>query len=182
MQQKGIVIGIIIGVLLGVAVSYVVPFKQGATGSPGPIGETGPTGPKGETGSTGPAGPQGPQGEKGDTGPQGEQGPPGEKGEAGESGPQFNISPFLNVYWNQQGVWNGESGKLNYTWSLNSGPSVLTGYPDEVEANGYLVIMGGVADPFSVEIQVPDVETGTYSVIVQNTETNKYDVISVAVN
>lgn len=182
MRSKDIVIGIIIGVLLGLAVSYVIAPEQGEPGPQGPIGETGPAGPKGDAGPMGLTGLQGPQGEKGDTGPQGEPGPQGEKGDTGESGLQFNLSPFLNVYWRQQGVWNGERGRLNYTWCLNSGPSSLTGYPDEVESNGYFILMGGVADPFSVEIQIPDVESGVYTIIVQNTETNEYDVVSVVVN
>ena len=119
---------------------------------------------------------EGEQGEKGDTGPPGETGLQGEPG-----GVQFNISPFLNVYWEQQVSWDGEKGKMNFTWSLNSGPAALTSYPDMVEAKGYVVLMGGVADPFSVEIQVPDVEDGSYVVIVQNSETGEYDIATVSV-
>ena len=71
--------------------------------------------------------------------------------------------------------------RISYTWSLNSGPETLTSYPDEVEASGYIILMGGVADPFSVEIQIPDVEDGTYIVIVQNTETDEFDIETVTV-
>ena len=182
MEQNRIIIGLIIGIILGGSFSYIFIPRQPMQGPPGPIGETGPPGPQGDTGPSGPPGPQGEQGpqgekgEKGDIGPQGEQGPPGEFG-----GTQFKISPYLKVYWQQQSSWDGEKGKLSYTWSLNSGPEKLTCYPGEVETYGYLVLMGGVADPFSVEIQIPDVDEGTYQVIVQNIETGEYDIVSVLV-
>jgi hypothetical protein len=182
MEQNRIIIGLIIGIILGGSFSYIIIPRQPIQGPPGPIGETGPQGPQGDTGPQGPPGlqgergPQGEKGEKGDTGPQGEQGPPGELG-----GTQFKISPYLNVYWQQQISWDGEVGKLSYTWGLNSGPETLTCYPSEVETNGYVVLMGGVADPFSVEIQIPDVEEGMYQVIVQNIETGEYDIVSVSV-
>lgn len=183
MEQKSIVIGLVIGVLLGGSASYVFLPGQSEQGPPGPMGEPGPPGPKGDTGPAGPQGPPGEKGEQGEPGIQGETGPLGEKGAQGEpGGPQFNISPFLKVYWRQQGAWDGEKGRLDYTWSLNSGPASLTRYPDEVDANGYVVLMGGVADPFSVEIQIPDVETGAYVVIVQNTETGMFDTAVVVVN
>lgn len=94
----------------------------------------------------------------------------------------INISPWLRVYWEQQRAWDGEKGELDYTWSLNSGPATLTRYPDEVAANGYVILLGGVADPFSVEIQIPDVEDGAYPVIIQNTETSEFDTVIVTVN
>jgi hypothetical protein len=147
------------------------------------MGETGSAGPKGDTGPAGPPGPPGEKGAQGEPGIQGEPGVPGEQGSQEEpEGSQFNISPFLRVYWKQQRAWDGENGKLNYTWSLNSGPATLTSYPDEVDATGYVVLMGGVADPFSVEIQIPDVEEGSYLVIIQNTETNVFDTVIVTVN
>lgn len=183
MESKSIVIGLVIGALLGGSVSLIFIPGQSKQGLPGPTGETGPAGPKGDTGPVGPSGPPGQQGPQGEPGVQGEPGPQGEQGPQGESvGSQFNITPFLKVYWKEQGAWDGEKGKLNYTWSLNSGPVVLTSYPDEVDANGYAVLMGGVADPFSVEIQIPDVDDGAYLVIIHNTETNVFDTVIVTVN
>jgi hypothetical protein len=182
MEQNSIIIGLVIGLLLGGSVSYVFLPKQTEQGPPGPMGETGPPGPKGNTGTAGPPGPPGEQGQQGEPGVQGEPGPPGETGLQGEpGGSQFKISPFLKVYWQQQGSWDGEKGKMNYTWSLNSGPATLTSYPDEVEATGYVILMGGVADPFSVEIQIPDVENGTYLILIQNTVTDEFDTATVSV-
>jgi hypothetical protein len=57
----------------------------------------------------------------------------------------------------------------------------LTIYPDEIEAKGYIILMGGVADPFSVELQIPDVDDGTYLVLVQNTWTDEFDTVMVSV-
>jgi hypothetical protein len=182
MEQNSVIIGLIVGLLLGGSVSYLYLPKQTEQGPPGPIGETGPPGPKGDLGPTGPPGPTGEQGVQGEQGPQGEPGQQGEQGPKGEpGGSQFNISPFLKVYWQQQGAWDGEKGRLNYSWCLNSGPSTLTSYPEEVESSGYIVLMGGVADPFSVEIQIPDVDSGTYLVLIQNTENDMFDTATITV-
>ena len=182
MEQNSIIIGLIIGTLLGGSVSYVFLPRQTQQGPPGPMGEPGPPGPKGETGLPGPTGQPGEQGAQGEQGVQGEPGPQGERGLQGEpGGPLFKISPFLKVYWQEQRPWDGEKGKMNYSWGLNSGPASLTCYPDEVESTGYVVLMGGVADPFSVEIQIPDVEEGTYIVLIQNTETGEFDTVMVSV-
>lgn len=182
MEQNSIIIGLIIGTLLGGSVSYVFMPRQTQQGPPGPMGEQGPPGPEGAIGPSGPMGPPGEQGERGEQGEQGEPGPQGERGVQGESGgAHFKISPFLKVYWQEQRPWDGEKGKMNYSWSLNSGPVLLTCYPDEVESLGYFILMGGVADPFSVEIQVPDVEEGTYLVLIQNTESGEFDTVMVSV-
>jgi len=93
----------------------------------------------------------------------------------------FSITPYIKVYWKQQGTWDGESGKMNFTWGLNYGPNDLTCYPIEVDVGDYVVLLGGVADPFSIEIEIPESDTGSHIVIVQNTVTGEYDSIFVTI-
>jgi hypothetical protein len=95
--------------------------------------------------------------------------------------PRFSITPYVKVYWESQGSWNGERGLLNFTWSLNFGPNDLTCYPDEGEVGDYIVLLGGVADPFSLEIQIPDTGKGTHVILIQNTETGDFDTVTVNV-
>lgn len=94
---------------------------------------------------------------------------------------QFNITPYINVYWESQGSWDGDRGKLNFSWGLNSGPDDLSCYPDEAEVGEYVVLLGGIADPFSVEIQIPDTGTGTHIILIQNTLTGDFDTVLVNV-
>lgn len=183
MDPRSILVGLIIGTLIGGSASYVFLPGQDIVGPPGPQGEQGIPGSQGEQGIPGPVGPQGEQGPQGETGPQGPPGVPGDSSEAVElieSG--FSITPYIKVYWESQGSWDGDSGKLNFTWGLNSGPDDLTCYPDEAEVGDYVVLMGGVADPFSVEIQVPDSDTGTHILLVQNTETGEYDTVTLSMD
>lgn len=182
MNQRSILLGLVIGTLIGGSTTYAFLPHQGAIGPPGPQGEQGIPGPIGEQG------PPGPHGSIGDQGPQGETGPPGPPGPAGETiiqgettEPKFSITPYIKVYWKRQGTWDGESGKLSYTWGLNSGPDDLTCYPEEGEVGDYVVLLGGVADPFSIEIKIPESDTGTQIVIVQNTLTGEYDTILLTV-
>ena len=64
---------------------------------------------------------------------------------------------------------------------MNSGPDDLTCYPEEVTVGDYVVLLGGVADPFSIEIEIPESDTGTQIVIVQNTLTGEYDTILITI-
>ena len=182
MNQRSIILGLVIGTLIGGSTTYAFLPQQGAIGPPGPQGEQGIPGSIGEQGPPGSIGDQGPQGETGPPGPQGPPGPAGEtiiQGETTE--PNFSITPIVNVYWKRQGTWDGESGKLSYKWGLNSGPDDLTCYPEEVTVGDYVVILGGVADPFSIEIEIPESDTGTQIVIVQNTMTGEYDTILITI-
>ncbi len=185
MDQRSILLGLVIGTLIGGSTTYVFLPQQGTIGPPGPQGEQGIPGPVGEQGPPGPPGSngdQGPQGEPGSPGPQGPPGPAGETIILGETTePNFSITPYVNVYWKRQGTWDGESGKLSFTWGLNSGPDDLTCYPEEGEVGDYVVLLGGVADPFSIEIEIPESDTGTQIVIVQNTLTGEYDTILLTV-
>ncbi len=183
MDPRSILVGIIVGTLIGGSASYVFLPGQDVIGSPGPQGEQGIQGLPGEQGVAGPVGPQGVQGPQGAVGPQG---PPGPAGDS-ESGivvveePRFNIEPHIKVYWGGQGKWDGDSGLLNFTWGLNSGPNDLAVYPDGAEDGEYVVLLGGVADPFAVEIQIPDVSKGTHVILIQNLETGNYDTVSMTV-
>jgi len=91
------------------------------------------------------------------------------------------MTPYVKVYWEQQGSWDGEKGELGYTWAYNAGPTSLTFYPSSVKAGGYLALMGGAADPFALEIKIPDVDKGSYVVIVQNTKTGSFGSVVVTV-
>ncbi|MFH2111395.1 MAG: hypothetical protein ABIJ47_09075 [Candidatus Bathyarchaeota archaeon] len=91
------------------------------------------------------------------------------------------MTPYVKVYWKQQGTWDGEKGELEYSWAYNSGPSSLTCYPSSVKAGGYVVLLGGVTDPFALEIRVPDAGKGSHVVIVQNTKTGSYDTAIVTI-
>lgn len=181
MDPKSILLGIVIGTLIGGSATYVFLPSQGPIGPPGPQGEQGIQGIQGPAGEQGPSGVPGAIGEQG---PQGETGPQGPPGPAGDSvaqvettEPHFSITPYVKVYWEQQGSWDGERGKLNFTWDLNSGPDDLTCYPQEVEVGDYVVLLGGVADPFSIEIEIPDVVAGTHIVLIQNTVTGEFDTV-----
>ncbi len=183
MDPRSILVGLLVGALIGGSASYIFLPGQETFGPPGPQGEQGIPGLMGEQGVLGPVGPQGEQGPQGEVGPQGPPGPAGDSTEAVEIiDTSFSITPYIKVYWESQGSWDGERGKLNFTWGLNSGPNDLTCYPGEAEVGEYVVLLGGVADPFSVEIQVPDSITGTHIVLIQNTETGEYDSISFTVN
>lgn len=168
MEPQSIVVGLVIGLLIGGSATYVFLPQAGPQGPPGPQGEQGPTGP---------AGPQGPQGPTGPQGPQGVAGPQGPKGDKGD--PSFHMTPYVKVYWEQQGTWDGEKGELEYSWAYNYGPGSLTCYPNSVKAGGYVALLGGVAEPFALEIRVPDVAKGSYLVIVQNTKTSSFDTVIV---
>lgn len=182
MELQSIVAGLVIGLLLGGGATYALIPQLGIEGPPGPQGEQGPSGPVGPQGPAGPQGPQGEQGPSGETGPQGPQGPAGEQGPKGEKGdPTFHMTPYVKVYWEQQGSWDGEKGELGYTWAYNAGPTSLTFYPSSVKAGGYLALMGGAADPFALEIKIPDVDKGSYVVIVQNTKTGSFGSVVVTV-
>ncbi|MCW4049005.1 MAG: collagen-like protein [Candidatus Bathyarchaeota archaeon] len=183
MEPESILIGLIIGTLLGGSASYVFLPGIGEQGPPGPQGDSGPPGPQGLQGPIGLQGPPGEAGEPGEDGLPGLPGPKGDTGPKGEKGdPSFNIEPYVNVYWKQQGTWNGETGKLSYSWSLNSGPSSLTCYPQEAKIGDYVVLMGGACDPFSIEIQIPDAGDGAHVIIVQNTETMDFDTTVVSIS
>lgn len=183
MDPRSILVGIIVGTLIGGSASYVFLPGQDVIGPPGPQGEQGIQGLQGEQGIPGPAGPQGEQGPQGEIGPMGPPGPAGdsEGGVVTIEEPRFSITPYVKVYWQRQGSWDGDSGKLNFTWGLNSGPNDLTCYPDEADDGEYVVLMGGVADPFSLEIQIPDTGKGTHIILIQNTETGEFDTVSVMV-
>jgi len=182
MEPQSIVVGLVIGLLIGGSATYVFLPQTGPQGPPGPQGEQGPQGPAGPQGLPGPEGQpgeQGPQGSAGTQGPQGAAGPQGSKGDKGD--PSFHMTPYVKVYWENQGAWDGEKGELGYSWAYNSGPSSLKCYPESVKVGGYVVLLGGVADPFAVEIRVPDVDKGSYVVIVQNTKTGSFDTAIVTI-
>ena len=179
MDPRSIIVGLLVGALIGGSASDVFLPGQETIGPPGPQGDQGMLGLQGEQGIPGPAGLQGLQG---DVGPQGLPGPAGDSIDAVEIiDSSFSITPYIKVYWEGQGSWDGERGKLNFTWGLNSGPDDLTCYPKEAEVGEYIVLLGGVADPFSLEIQIPDSTTGTHIVLVQNIETGEYDTVSFTV-
>jgi hypothetical protein len=183
MDTRSIIAGLVIGLVFGGGVTYAFLPSMGEPGPPGPQGEQGPTGPEGPQGPPGPQGPQGEQGPEGDTGLQGPTGPKGEQGPKGEKGdPSFQITPFVKVYWDQQRKWDGEKGLLNFSWDLNSGPSDLACYPEIAEPGDYVVLLGGEADPFALEIQIPDVSEGTHVIIVHNLETGGFETTLVTVN
>ena len=182
MNQRSILLGLVIGTLIGGSTTYIFLPHQESIGPPGPQGEQGIQGLIGEQGLPGPPGSIGEQGPQGEAGPQGPPGPAGETIIQGEmTEPMFSITPYIKVYWKQQGTWDGESGKMNFTWGLNSGPNDLTCYPIEVDVGDYVVLLGGVADPFSIEIEIPESDTGSHIVIVQNTVTGEYDSIFVTI-
>ena len=182
MDPRSIIVGLLVGALIGGSASYVFLPGQDIIGPPGLQGEQGMPGLQGEQGVSGSVGLQGEQGPQGDVGPQGPPGPAGDSPEAAEiRDSSFSITPYIKVYWEGQGSWDGERGKLNFTWGLNSGPDDLTCYPEEAEEGEYIVLLGGVADPFSIEIQIPDSDTGTHIVLVQNIETGEYDTVSLTV-
>jgi hypothetical protein len=175
MEPQSIITGLVIGLLIGGTASYVFLPQTGPQGPPGPQGEQGPPGPQGTQGVPGPQGPPGEQGPPGPTGLQGAQGVAGPQGPKGDKGdPSFHMTPYVKVYWQQQGTWDGEKGELEYSWAYNSGPSSLTCYPGSVKAGGYVVLLGGAADPFALEISVPNASKGSHVVIVQNTKTGSY--------
>jgi hypothetical protein len=182
MDTRSILAGLVIGLVFGGGVTYAFLPSTGEPGPSGPQGEQGPPGPEGLQGPQGPPGPQGEQGLKGDTGSQGSTGPKGEQGPKGDKGdPSFQITPFVKVYWEQQRKWDGEKGLLNFSWGLNSGPSDLTCYPESVEPGDYVVILGGEADPFALEIQIPDASEGTHVILVHNLETGEFETTLVTV-
>jgi hypothetical protein len=173
MDTRSIIAGLVIGLVFGGGVTYAFLPSTGEPGPLGPQGEQGPTGPEGPPGPQGLQGEQGPEGDtgqQGPTGPKGEQGPKGEKGD-----PSFQITPFVKVYWEQQRKWDGEKGQLNFSWGLNSGPGDLTCYPESAEPGDYVVLLGGEADPFALEIQIPDTGDGTHVIIVHNLETGEFE-------
>lgn len=179
--MQTLLVAVLISTILSVGINSVI---GGGQGEPGLQGEQGSAGPQGGQGITGSVGEQGLPGSVGDQGPQGEPGPQGPPGPAAETiiqgettESQFSITPYVRVYWKRQGTWDGESGKLNFTLGLNSGPDDLTCYPEEGEVGDYVVLLGGVADPFSIEIEIPESDTGSQIVIVQNTLTGEYDSI-----
>ena len=178
MDPRSILVGLVIGTLIGGSATYVFLPSQGPIGPPGPLGEQGIPGPAGEQGPPGSPGTVGEQGPQGEIGPQGPTGPVGDTIIFNETlEPNFSITPYVKVYWEQQGSWDGEKGKLNFTWGLNSGPDDLTCYPQEVEVGDYALLLGGVADPFSIEIEIPDADAGPHIVLVQNTVTGEYDTV-----
>ena len=182
MELQSIAAGLVIGLLLGGGATYAFIPQLGLQGPTGPQGEQGPPGPVGPQGPAGPQGLQGELGPAGEMGPQGPQGPEGEQGLEGEKGdPTFHMTPYVKVYWEQQGIWDGEKGELGYSWAYNAGPATLTCYPSSVKQGGYLALMGGAADPFVLEIKVPDVDDGGYVVIVQNTKTGSFSTVVVTV-
>jgi hypothetical protein len=181
MDSKAIVVGIAIGMLLGGAAAYVFLPRvvEGATGPPGP---TGPIGPQGIQGLPGAQGPPGPKGDTGPQGPQGEpgiQGPVGPKGEKGD--PTFHIVPYVSVYWQRQGAWDGQTGEIQFEWSLNTGSTSLKCYPQTAKVGDYVALMGGVADPFSLEIQIPSTTLGPHIIIVQNSKTGNFEVTTITI-
>ena len=176
MDTRSILAGLVIGLVFGGGVTYAFLPSTGEPGPPGPQGEQGSPGPEGPQGPQGQLGPQGEQGPKGDTGPQGSTGLQGEMGPKGDKGdPRFQITPYVKVYWEQQRKWDGEKGLLNFSWSLNSGPSDLTCYPESAEPRDYVVLLGGETDPFALEIQIPDASEGTHVIIVHNLETGEFE-------
>jgi len=177
MEPQSIVVGLVIGLLIGGSATYVFLPQAGPQGPPGPQGEQGPAGPQGPPGPQGLQGEQGPQGPTGSQGPQGVAGPQGPKGDKGD--PSFHMTPYVKVYWEQQGTWDGEKGELEYSWAYNYGPGSLTCYPSSVKAGDYVALLGGVAEPFALEIRVPDVGKGSHLVIVQNTKTGSFDTVIV---
>lgn len=182
MDTRSILAGLVIGLVFGGGVTYAFLPSTGEPGPTGPQGEQGPPGPEGPQGLQGTPGPQGEQGLKGDTGSQGSTGSQGEQGPKGDKGdPSFQITPFVKVYWEQQRKWDGEKGLLNFSWGLNSGPSDLTCYPESVEPGDYVVILGGEADPFALEIQIPDASEGTHVILVHNLETGEFETTLVTV-
>jgi len=182
MEVNSVAAGIVIGLLLGGGATYVIMPQLGLQGPPGPQGEQGLPGPAGPQGPVGPQGPRGEPGPAGDTGPQGPQGLAGEQGPKGEKGdPTIHMTPYVKVYWEQQRVWDGEKGELSYSWAFNAGPTSLACYPSSAKQGGYIVLMGGAADPFVLEIQVPEVDDGGYVVIVQNTKTGSFSTVVVTV-
>lgn len=182
MEPNSIAVGLVIGLLLGGGAVYALMPQLGLQGPPGPQGEQGPQGPVGPQGPAGLQGPQGEPGPAGETGPQGSEGPAGEQGPKGDKGdPTFHMTSYVKVYWEQQAVWDGEKGELSYSWAYNAGPTTMACYPSSVKAGGYLALMGGAADPFALEIKVPDVDDGGYVVIVQNTKTGSFSTVVVTV-
>jgi hypothetical protein len=181
MDTRAIVIGIAVGMLLGGAAAYVFLPRvvEGATGPQGPQGSPGPQGLQGLPGGAGPPGPQGEQGPQGPQGVQGVQGPVGPKGDKGD--PTFHMEPYVTVYWQKQGEWDGQTGKISFEWSLNSGPTTLKCYPQTAKVGDYVVLMGGVADPFSLEVQVPNTTSGPHLLIVQNNKTGSFEVTSITI-
>ena len=91
------------------------------------------------------------------------------------------MTPFVKVYWEQQRKWDGEKGQLNFSWGLNSGPSDLTCYPESAEPGDYVVLLGGEADPFALEIQIPEASEGTHVILVHNLETGDFETTLVTV-
>ena len=87
----------------------------------------------------------------------------------------------MKVYWEQQSKWDGEKGQLNFSWGLNSGPSGLTCYPERAEPGEYVVLLGGEADPFALEIEIPEVAEGAHVIIVSNLETGGFETTTVTV-
>ena len=87
----------------------------------------------------------------------------------------------MKVYWGQQGKWDGEKGELGFSWGLNSGPGDLTCYPKSAEPGEYVVLLGGEADPFALEIEIPDTGEGTHVIIVRNLETGGFETTTVTV-
>jgi hypothetical protein len=182
MEPQSIITGLVIGLLIGGTASYVFLPQAGPQGPPGPQGEQGPPGPQGTQGVPGPQGPPGEQGPPGPTGLQGAQGVAGPQGPKGDKGdPSFHMTPYVKVYWEQQGTWDGEKGELGYSWAYNSGPATMTCYPSSVKAVSYLALLGGAADPFALEIKVPDVGKGGHVVIVQNTKTGSFSTVVITV-
>src|SRR4030042_444798 len=182
MELQSIAAGLVVGLLLGGGATYALMPQLGLQGPPGPQGEQGPQGPVGPQGPAGPQGPQGEPGPAGETGSQGPQGPAGEQGPKGEKGdPTFHMIPYVKVYWEQQGIWDGETGEVSTSWAYNAGPATLTAYPSSVNQGGYLVLLGGAADPFALEIKVPDVDDGGHVVIVLNTKTGSFSTVVVTV-
>ncbi|MBN2336007.1 collagen-like protein [Candidatus Bathyarchaeota archaeon] len=182
MDARSIVAGIVIGLVFGGSVTYAFLPTAGEQGPAGPKGDTGPQGLEGPRGLEGPQGPQGDQGPAGETGVQGLQGQQGETGPKGDKGdPSLHITPYIKVYWEKQGNWDGEKGRLDFSWGLNSGPDELTCYPDSAEPGEYVVLLGGVADPFAVEIKIPDAEEGTHVILVHNIWTGEFETVLVDV-
>lgn len=182
MDTRSILAGLVIGLVFGGGVTYAFLPSTGEQGPPGPQGEQGPLGPEGPQGLQGTPGPQGEQGLKGDTGSQGSTGPQGEQGPKGDKGDSsFQMTPFVKVYWEQQRKWDGEKGLLNFSWGLNSGPDDLTCYPESVEPGDYVILLGGEADPFALEIQIPDASEGTHVILVHNLETGEFETALVTV-
>ena len=182
MDTRSILAGLVIGLVFGGGVTYAFLPSTGEQGPPGPQGEQGPLGPEGPQGLQGTPGPQGEQGLKGDTGSQGSTGPQGEQGPKGDKGdPSFQITPFVKVYWEQQRKWDGEKGLLNFSWGLNSGPDDFTCYPESVEPGDYVILLGGEANPFALEIQIPDASEGTHVILVHNLETGEFETTLVTV-